>query len=79
MDCQEKWEEKKEDEEADPHINSAHVHHEKFPDLLSEINVIIMKSSHTLQGILQTEQGTEVRICAFTPAAPGRSCVMVLG
>lgn len=27
----------------DPHINPAHVHNEKSPDLLSEINMIIMK------------------------------------
>lgn len=29
--------------EDDLHINPAHVHHEKSPDLLSEINMIIMK------------------------------------
>ena len=41
--------ERKEDKEADPCINPACILNEKFPALLSEMNVSMISVSHTQQ------------------------------
>ena len=63
--------ERREDKEADPCINPAHVHHEKFPDLFSQMNFSVIKyiTHPTVQGAPRNRVGTEVRICGFTPAS----------
>lgn len=70
-------EEMKGKKEDDPHIYPAHVHHEKSPDLLSEINMIIMKyiTPCNIAGALRDRAGDWSE---NMPAAPESTCAKVV-